>query len=227
MQSQRGIMLFSPPLPPIPLTPEHPVVIGRLAECDVALRHSDVSRQHAEVGFEGEQYVLRDLGSTNGTFLNGKEITVPTPLSPGDKIELGSRVVTFCALAPGASDATVVPDGDRTVIAERLPSDETFAGDLSQIPPCAVLQVLEMERKSGILGIDTEEQSCKVWFDKGVPIHAESQKQSGFDAALGVAQLEQGRFRFEPQPVNTEATIACTVTELLMESCRLLDERSA
>lgn len=227
MQISGKVMLFSPPLPPLALSPEHPVVIGRQAQCDLPLQDNDVSRSHAEVSFENGVYVLRDLGSTNGTFLNGKEITTPSPLSPGDKIEVGPREVTFCQLEAEALGAPVSPDAAETIIAEHLPSSETFVGDLSQIPPFAVLQVLEMESKSGVLKIEGPGISCRVWMHEGVPIHAESARQTGFDAALNIVNLDRGRFRFEPQPVTVEPTIACTVTELLMEGCRLLDEQDA
>jgi len=219
------VMLFSPPLPPLTLDPEQPVIIGRQAQCDLSLQDNDVSRAHAEVSFENGQYILRDLGSTNGTFLNGKEITTPSPLSPGDRIEVGPREVTFCELTAEAVDAPVSADAAATIIAERMPSSESFAGDLSQIPPFAVLQVLEMGSKSGVLEIEGDEIRCRIWMHEGVPIHAESNTQTGFDAAISIVNIDRGRFRFEPQNVIVEPTIACSVTELLMEACRLLDEQ--
>jgi pSer/pThr/pTyr-binding forkhead associated (FHA) protein len=227
MQNLRKPMLFSPPLPPIELNPDHPIVIGRQANCDLSLEHHDVSRRHSELSHEDGHWVLRDLGSTNGTFLNGKEITTPSVLSPGDRIEMGSRIVTFCELEADVFEATQDADPAQTMIANRSSSNETLAGDLSQIPPSAVLQVLEMGRKSGILEIDAEAQSCRLWFREGVPVHAQSEKQTGFDAALGIVNLEVGRFRFASQSVSVETTMACTVTQLLMEGCRILDEENA
>jgi hypothetical protein len=227
MKISGKVMLFSPPLPPLALTTEQTIVIGRQAQCDLSLQDNDVSRAHAEVSFEEGQYMLRDLGSTNGTFLNGKEISEPTPLTPGDKIEVGPREVTFCELQGEAADSSVSPDAAATIIAARLPSSETFVGDLSQIPPFAVLQVLEMGSKSGVLEIEGPGLSCQLWMHEGVPIHAQSDRQTGFDAALSIVNIDRGRFRFEPQAVNVEPTIACTVTELLMEGCRLLDEQDA
>lgn len=226
MQNQKRIMLFSPPLAPVAVSELLPVVIGRQAHCELSIPHSDVSRQHAEVCFEGGQFLLRDLGSTNGTFLNGKEISEPTPLSAGDKIEMGSRVVTFCELDAGELPAPMEDDYAKTMIAMPAPSAESFAGDLAQIPPCAVLQVLEMGSKSGMIEIDANDDTTRIWFDGGVPVHAESGKLSGFDAALGVVNLDKGRFRFDPQPVQVEVTMNCSVTELLMEGCRLMDEQN-
>lgn len=230
MSANDRVMLFSPPLQPVEVLPDEPVVIGRQAQCDVSLPHTDVSRQHAEVSFEGGNHVLRDLGSTNGTFLNGKPVKGPTALSPGDRIELGSRVVTFCRLSPedlAAPDPAL--DGDRTVVATRMPSTsgDAFEGNLGEIPPYAVLQVLEMGNKTGVLEIDGGELQCRIWFQRGVPVHAESGSQSGFDAALSVVALEAGRFRFGAREIEVEATLACTVNELLLEGFRQQDEANA
>jgi DNA-binding response OmpR family regulator len=62
--------------------------IGRWDDNDVVLPDRWVSRHHAEVRREGDRYVLHDLGSKNGTFLNGKGVTGPLPLENGDRIRL-------------------------------------------------------------------------------------------------------------------------------------------
>jgi hypothetical protein len=70
--------------------------IGRSRQCDVVVNDPNVSRQHAEVRpGEGGGWVLSDLGSTNGSTLNGRQVEHPVALSPGDEIELGSSVITF------------------------------------------------------------------------------------------------------------------------------------
>jgi pSer/pThr/pTyr-binding forkhead associated (FHA) protein len=54
-----------------------------------------VSRQHAEIRPRGGSWVLTDLGSTNGSSLNGRRIEGPEVVKPGDEIELGTSVMTF------------------------------------------------------------------------------------------------------------------------------------
>lgn len=68
------------------------VVIGRGGGCDVILPERPVSRRHAEIRREGNRYLLRDLGSKNGTCLNGQEIDGPVPLQDGDEIQIALRV---------------------------------------------------------------------------------------------------------------------------------------
>jgi Protein of unknown function (DUF3662)/FHA domain len=69
--------------------------IGRSRQCDVVLDDPNVSRQHAEVRPRGGSWVLKDLGSTNGSTLNGHQIDGPEVLRPGDEIELGTSAIRF------------------------------------------------------------------------------------------------------------------------------------
>jgi hypothetical protein len=69
--------------------------IGRSRQCDVVLRDPNVSRQHAEIRPRGGSWVLTDLGSTNGSSLNGRRIDGPEVIQPGDQIELGTAVIRF------------------------------------------------------------------------------------------------------------------------------------
>src|SRR4029077_18879251 len=68
--------------------------IGRQAECDVVLDDSNVSRRHAEVRRQGEDYVLIDLGSTNGSKVNGTRVKQQT-LADGHEIALGKTLIRF------------------------------------------------------------------------------------------------------------------------------------
>jgi len=71
-----------------------PLVIGRLPECQVVLNDPNVSRRHAEVVLQGRDVVLRDLGSTNGTKVNGSHVSVVV-LSGGDEIIIGATRMAF------------------------------------------------------------------------------------------------------------------------------------
>jgi hypothetical protein len=71
------------------------VTLGRSSRCDVVLDDPNVSRQHAELRPRGGSWVLTDLGSTNGSSVNGRRIDAPTVVKPRDEIELGTSVMTF------------------------------------------------------------------------------------------------------------------------------------
>jgi hypothetical protein len=69
--------------------------LGRSRQCDIVVDDPNVSREHAEVRPRGGSWVLRDLGSTNGSSLNGRRIDGAEVLKPGDEIELGTSKMTF------------------------------------------------------------------------------------------------------------------------------------
>ncbi len=71
-----------------------PIVMGRLPECDVVLADPNVSRRHAEIRRLGDDVVVSDLGSTNGTRVNGVAVREQR-LESGDEVSLGSTTLRF------------------------------------------------------------------------------------------------------------------------------------
>jgi hypothetical protein len=71
------------------------VTLGRSRQCEVVLDDPNVSRQHAEIRPRGGSWVLTDLGSTNGSSVNGRRIDGPEVLKPGDELEFGTSQMTF------------------------------------------------------------------------------------------------------------------------------------
>ena len=69
--------------------------MGRSRQCDVTVDDPNVSRTHAEIRPRGGSWVLTDLGSTNGSRLNGRRVEGSEVLKPGDEIELGTTVLQF------------------------------------------------------------------------------------------------------------------------------------
>jgi len=69
--------------------------IGRDADMDVVIDNVAVSRRQAEIRLDGADWVLRDLGSGNGTFLNGRRLEQSAPLRPGDEISFGKFSLLF------------------------------------------------------------------------------------------------------------------------------------
>jgi hypothetical protein len=72
------------------------VTIGRLPECDIVIADPGASRQHAQVRFDGERFVVADLGSTNGTLVNDVQ-TNERALEDGDRVTIGNTVLEFRA----------------------------------------------------------------------------------------------------------------------------------
>jgi hypothetical protein len=71
------------------------VLLGRGDQADIRLEDSFASSRHAQLVPHGDVMVVEDLGSTNGTYLNGQPLTGPQPLHPGDRIRIGDSEFTF------------------------------------------------------------------------------------------------------------------------------------
>lgn len=69
------------------------LVIGRGPKCQVVLDDSYVSQMHARLFAKGDAYMVEDLGSTNGTYLNRRKVTAPTELRRGDQVKIGKTVL--------------------------------------------------------------------------------------------------------------------------------------
>ena len=77
-----------PRLPAIAL-PDDSITLGRAPDCDCLLTEPSVSRRHAELRSDGERWLLRDLGSRNGTRVNGVRVTAETEVRQGDVVAVG------------------------------------------------------------------------------------------------------------------------------------------
>jgi predicted component of type VI protein secretion system len=85
------------------------IVIGRdSANGGVVINDSEISRKHARLTFQGGKYVLDDLGSTNGTFVNGQRLAGPVVLRSGDVVSLGEQIVLMFEVLSADAGATVI-----------------------------------------------------------------------------------------------------------------------
>jgi hypothetical protein len=77
-----------------------PLTIGRDKGCELVLADAEVSRKHARLETQGEVVFVRDLESSNGTFLNGQRLTGAVETREGDAIDVGTTRVIVEKLAP-------------------------------------------------------------------------------------------------------------------------------
>jgi hypothetical protein len=69
------------------------IQIGRATQCDIRPNDTYVSQLHAKISDRNGSWVVEDMGSTNGTYLNQRKVSVPTEISPGDRIRVGKTVL--------------------------------------------------------------------------------------------------------------------------------------
>ena len=87
--------------------------------------------------------------------------------------------------------------------------------------------MLEMGRQSGCLLVEGSDGECGLWLANGGLVHAETAKARGMDAALEIAQTSAGRFEFTPGSPAPEQSFEASMTEVILEASRLLDEAHA
>jgi sigma-B regulation protein RsbU (phosphoserine phosphatase) len=97
------LTVTQPDLAPIKINAHGPLItLGRATECTVPIKDRYLSRRHAEIALDADAWIVRDLGSVNGTMLNGTRLIGSAPLRPGDRIHLGDTEIVV-----DADDATI------------------------------------------------------------------------------------------------------------------------
>lgn len=85
--------------------------IGRDINNEIVINDAEISRRHCRFSLQGDAYVLEDLGSTNGTFVNEQRLAAPYTLRGGETLRLGDNVTLAYELVGVESDATVASAG--------------------------------------------------------------------------------------------------------------------
>jgi len=84
------------------------LTIGRDATNEIVINDAEISRRHARLTFQGGKYVLEDLGSTNGTFVNGQRLAGPRVLKAGEVVSFGEQIVLVFEATTIDSGATMI-----------------------------------------------------------------------------------------------------------------------
>ena len=140
-------------------------LIGRKPDCDLCVPHATVSRQHCEIVVEGQAVILRDLGSSNGTFLNDVRVQ-ESRLEPGDRVTVGPAALTVqvdgvpANIVPGAiPDPSDQSDADATSESVAVPdpqpeADKNDDSDLDSSDPLGSLISRQKKDDSSIFDFD-------------------------------------------------------------------------
>lgn len=109
MTQHRLVMRTGPtPGKVIDLT-EDSLTIGREPSNEIPINDAEISRKHARLSVQGDNYVIEDLGSTNGTFVNGQRLMGPHVLKPGEIVSFGEQIsCTYEAISEVDANATII-----------------------------------------------------------------------------------------------------------------------
>jgi pSer/pThr/pTyr-binding forkhead associated (FHA) protein len=228
--------------------PETPVLIpnkgkatiGRADNSTIVLTEPRVSRHHAQIEWQDARnnFIFFDLGSANGSFLNAKKLPplLPHTIHDRDKIRIASTVFTVRFMDDPAIIQNEFKELRRRVHREMTEvidasdfranmAHPAFSGDLEHLCVIELFQMLESGRKTGMLSLKTDIGEGSYAVEKGRIISARFGDLFGDKAVFEALKASHGPFAFNPQadlPENRQITL--TITSLLMEGCRLLDE---
>ncbi|MHC5057520.1 MAG: DUF4388 domain-containing protein [Planctomycetota bacterium] len=235
MRTRRRLVYFLDRFPdePVELAPGKICRIGRGSGSDVFVPDVGVSRCHADIRWEGDGFVITDLGSANGTFVNGERI-LELALVHGDEVRVGPRALGF-----RVEDASTMGENyerrsrrvrELNTAVNYSPLEGGLAGALADVPLADVVQVLERARKTGRLYVGLEGSHGALSFREGRVAAAEWTDPDGgeiadHEAAYAILALEDGVFEFVPEAVPEETRIDQSAQSLLLESMRRMDER--
>lgn len=209
---------------PLLLSREKKTTIGRDASADVRIKSDLVSRRHAEIGWTRNGFAVVDLGSVNGTLVNGVRIGGACHLHREDRVsvagfELLVKLLTHDDVHEegGTGGTTRVM---RSELARQL-GKESLTGELGQLTLKDVAELLEWKKQTGMLTITpTSGAEGRLAIVKGQILHAETKRgQKGLEAALTLLRVTAGRFVFEPAPVPATRSITLD-NEALWEKVR-------
>lgn len=136
------------------------LTLGRGPESDLVLTNARVSRRHARLTWDGQRFLIEDLGSKNGTRLNGAFVAAPTPITDGDTLELADSRLQFQMSAP---TVTVVLAPRAGAVSVDLSRHEVRAqGDLLPLTPKEYRLIALLYRRGGAVA-SREEIAGEVW----------------------------------------------------------------
>ncbi|MHC5057734.1 MAG: DUF4388 domain-containing protein [Planctomycetota bacterium] len=221
------------PSRPVELKRDRTYCLGRGSASDVFVNDSQASRQHADIVATDDGFRLVDLGSANGTYVNGEQVT-EAMLAHGDEIQIGSHVLEFRledaeeVIEDFRRQARAVQEG-QTVVGP-VPGSGGLSGAIDDVGLAEVVQMLEAGRKSGRLLVTAVGLSAAIYFKDGRIIAAEFQPNTAepkadHEAVCEIFALKDGVFEFLPEEVTIEPRMNESTQALLLETMRRLDER--
>ena len=219
-----------------PLGEGQEIVIGRSSELDMVLVEEMVSRKHARIALTDGVINIEDLGSTNGTFVNGEKVDHGT-LKEGDRVLIGTNILKVIATTQDADqklDLKSVAAGRVTArqrmsrAAEEAPR---MSGSLEEIPLPDLLQLFGTSRKNGVLVLRTDNREGRIYLNEGKMRFASiegSDNLRPLKAVYRMLEWHKGVFALDPPDTREfESPVDVSAQEILMEGLRQQDEFNA
>jgi pSer/pThr/pTyr-binding forkhead associated (FHA) protein len=210
-----------------PVVPEKQILVGRSSDLDMVLVEDMVSRKHAKIAMQADQIWIEDLGSTNGTFVNGEKIK-RARLKEGDRVLIGTSILKLIAGDAPRENMDAKRELENVAAQRRTSQARTMSGSIEEVPLPDLLQLFGTSKKNGVLVIRTDTDTGRIYLKKGNISYAIINDLDDVPPlksvyrmltwAKGVFDLDPPDEREFPNEVNMG------VQEILMEGIRQLDE---
>src|SRR5262245_36828524 len=213
-----------------PLRPHREIIIGRSSDLDMVLVEDMVSRKHAKITTDDKAVTIQDLGSTNGTFVNGEKVR-KVELKDGDRILIGTSIIKL-VFVDGELTSHMTETEARSkmaVTANKKPAPgRSMSGSIEEIPLPDLLQLLSTSKKSGVVVVRSDAGVGKLYLRKGQIYYASIDDSFNVPPRKAIIRMlgwTQGFFELEPPDERAVLEELQESTEaLLMEGMRQLDE---
>lgn len=154
-----------------PLQANREIVVGRSSELDMVLVEDMVSRKHAKIITTDTQVLIQDLGSTNGTFVNGEKIK-KARLKEGDRILVGTSILKLISVSEADQPDRPLDDAEiksmmQQVATNKKRSSSPMSGRIDEVPLPDLLQLFSTSKKSGVMVVKTDNHEGKIYLKAG------------------------------------------------------------
>jgi pSer/pThr/pTyr-binding forkhead associated (FHA) protein len=228
MAPAEKLYLVSPLFDDMYLEKGKPVRIGRLPKNELVLPSKLVSRYHATIDWVQGHFILKDLGSSNGTILNDRKIK-EAQLKAGDEIGIGPFHFNVKAVSPGHISTKLESDFFVKTQAFAVPTLEPsgLSGNLQELSLSELLQTLEFNEKTGTLTIRGKDREGQILIHQGEPVTAFLGDVQDEEAIFEMLRILDGTFFFSNDFKPARRTITLRFTQILLDAHRVLDENEA
>jgi len=218
-----------------PLGEGQEIVIGRSSELDMVLVEEMVSRKHARIALSNGVISIEDMGSTNGTFVNGEKVDNGT-LHEGDRVLIGTNILKVIATAADdqKQDLKSVAAGRVTArqrMSRTVEEAPRMSGNLEEIPLPDLLQLFGTSRKNGVLILRTDSREGRIFLSEGRVRFATIEGLETVPSLKAVYRMldwREGVFALDPPDTREfEHPVDAGAQEILMEGFRQQDEFNA
>jgi pSer/pThr/pTyr-binding forkhead associated (FHA) protein len=216
----------------VPLLADKELIIGRSGDLDMVLLEDMVSRKHAKISTTGGQINIQDLGSTNGTFVNGEKVKKHR-LKEGDRILIGTSIIKMIPQGESSVDlANFDPQMMKSLLQDAAAQQRSasMSGSIREVPLPDLLQLFGTSKKSGVLQIKGPHGDGRIFMRNGKLYYGVIDNNHDLGPMKSVCRMltwADGDFEMlAPSDEEFLLELEDSTEAIIMEGLRQLDEMS-